>query len=215
MTKISLSSDIQGISKPIGKCLEHSKEIECSFGTFTLYPITDITIAIYGKGEFVKNVGEVDFIGKNFEPVSEETNMNMCFETGETEKVIFKGIVILENNKILILNKQDCTIQQIISLDKFLETLNRAYSAMDKSFHLDPCTSEAYYATMLGYRIINAKDKYPEILKILKSLEKELEEWLEKFNQKIKDRKTITLPELDKRDSKKAELELLKNILQD
>lgn len=213
MTKISLSSDIQGISKPIGKCLEHSKEIECSFGTFTLYPITDITIAIYGEGEFVKNVGEVDFIGKNFEPVSEETNM--CFETGETEKVIFKGIVILENNKILILNKQDCTIQQIISLDKFLETLNRAYSATDKSFHLDPCTSEAYYATMLGYRIINAKDKYLEILKILKSLKKELEEWLEKFNQKIKDRKTITLPELNKRDSKKAELELLKNILQD
>ena len=153
-------------------------------------------------------MGEVDFIGKNFEPVSEETNM--CFETGETEKVIFKGIVILENNKILILNKQDYTMQQIISLDKFLET-----SAMDKSFKLDPCTSKAYYATMLGHRIINAKDKYPEILKILKSLKKELEEWLEKFNQKIKDRKTIALPELNKRDSKKAELELLKNILQD
>lgn len=158
-------------------------------------------------------MGEVDFIGKNFEPVSEETNM--CFETGETEKIIFKGIAILENNKMLILNKQDYTIQQIISLDKFLEILNRAYSAMNKSFHLDPCTSEAYYATMLGHRIINAKDKYPEILKILRSLEKELEEWLEKFNQKIKDRKTITLPELDKRDSKKAELELIKNILQD
>ena len=213
MTKISLSSNIQGISKPIGERLEHSKEIECSFGIFKLYPITDITIAIYGKGEYVKNVGKVDFIGKNFEPVSEKTNM--CFETGETEKVIFKGIVMLENNKMLILNKQDYTIQQIISLDKFSETLNRAYSAMDKSFHLDPCTSEAYYATMLGHRIINAKDKYPEILKILKSLEKELEEWLEKFNQKIKDRKTITLPELDKCYSKKAELELLKNILQD
>lgn len=66
MTKISLSSDIQGISKPIGERLEHSKEIECSFGIFTLYPITDITIAIYGKGEYVKNVGKVDFIGKNF-----------------------------------------------------------------------------------------------------------------------------------------------------
>lgn len=213
MTKTSLSSDIQGISKPIGKRLEHSKKIECSFGTFTLYPITDITIAIYSNGEFVKNVGEVDFIGKNFQPISKE--VNMCCNTKEFEKLIFKGIAILENNKMLILNIQDYTIQQIISLDKFLETLNCAYSAMDRSSDLDPCTSEAYYAKMLGYRIIDAKDKYPEILKILKSLEKELEEWLEKFNQKIKDGKTITLPELDKRDSKKAELELLKNILQD
>lgn len=214
MTKNNISLiDIKDISKLLGKRLEHSKEIQCSFGTFTLYPITDITIAIYSNGEFTENVGQVDFVGKDFEPVSEETNM--CFETGETEKIIFKGIAILENNKMLILNKQDYTIQQIISLDKFLEILNRAYSAMDKSFDLDPCTSKAYYATILGHRIINAKDKYPEILKILRSLEKELEEWLEKFNQKIKDRKTITLPELDKRDSKKAELELIKNILQD
>ncbi len=104
-------------------------------------------------------------------------------------------------------------MQQIISLDKFLETLNCAYSAMDRSFNLDPCTSEAYYTTMLGYRITDAKDKYPEILKILRYLEKELEEWLEKFNQKIKDGKTITLSELDKRDSKKSELESLKNSL--
>jgi hypothetical protein len=215
MTKNSISlSDIKDISKPLySEYIEHGYKIKCSFETFTLYPITDLTIAIYSRGEYVKNVGEVDYIGKKFEPIDE--GVNMCFDPLEIEKIIFKGIVILENNKMLILNKQDCTIQQIISLDKFLETLNRAYSAMDKSFDLDPCTSEAYYATMLGHRIINAKDKYPEILKILRSLEKELEEWLEKLNQKIKDRKTITLPELDKRDSKKAELELLKNILQD
>lgn len=214
MTKNNISLiDIKDISKPLGKRLEHSKEIQYSFGTFTLYPITDITIAIYSNGEFTENVGQVDFVGKNFEPISE--GVNMCRNTGEIEKFIFKGIAILENNKMLILNKQDYTIQQIISLDKFLEILNRAYSAIDKSFDLDPCTSKAYYATMLGHRIINAKDKYPEILKILRSLEKELEKWLEKFNQKIKDRKTITLPELDKRDSKKAELELIKNILQD
>lgn len=212
MNKLTLS-DI----KPLcSKCIKHGYKIECSFGTFTLYPITNLTIAIYSCGEFTKNVGELnstDFARKDFQPVSKKANM--CLNTGETEKFIFKGIAILENNTVLILNEQDYTVQQIISLDKFLEILNLAYSTMDKSFDLDPCTSKAYYNAMLGYRITDARDKYPEILKILRSFKKELEEWLEKFNQKIKDRKTITLPELDKRDSKKAELELLKNILQD
>ena len=176
MTKISLSSDIQGISKQLySECIEHGHKIKCSFGEFQLYPITDLMIAIYSHGEFRKNVGEIDpfsFAGKNFEPITEGTSI--CFETGEIEKVIFKGIVtLLKNNKVLILNKQDYTLQQIISLDKFLETLNCAYSAMDRSFNLDPCTSEAYYATMLGYRITDAKDKYPEILKTLRSFEKD------------------------------------------
>ena len=169
MTKISLSSDIQGIFKLLGKRLEHSKEIQCSFGTFTLYPITDITIAIYSNGEFTKNVGQVDFVGKDFQPISE--GVNMCCNTLEVQKIIFKGIaILLENNTVLILNEQDYTVQQIISLDKFLETLNCAYSAMEKSFNLDPCTSEAYYAKMLGYKITDASDKYPEILR---SFEKE------------------------------------------
>ena len=219
MTKnISISlSDIKDISKPLySEYIEHGYKIKCSFGEFQLHPITDLTIAIYSRGEFTKNVGEIDpfsFACKKFEPVSEEANM--CFDTGEIERVIFKGIAIpLENNKVLILNKQDHTIQQIISFNEISETLNRAYSVMDKSFNLDPCTSEAYYATMLGYRIIDARNKYPEILKILRSFKKDLEEWLEKFDQKIKDGKTITLPELDERDSKKAELELLKNKLE-
>ena len=44
MNKIApLSRDIQDISKLLGKHLEHSKKIECSFETLTLYPITDIT----------------------------------------------------------------------------------------------------------------------------------------------------------------------------
>ena len=73
----------------------------------------------------------------------------------------------------LILNKQDYTVQQIISLDEFLRTLNCAYSAMDKSCNLDQCTSKAYYRKMLGHRIIDARDKYSEILKILRSFEKE------------------------------------------
>ena len=176
MTKTSLSSDIQGISKQLySECIEHGHKIKCSFREFQLYPITDLMIAIYSHGEFRKNVGEIDpfsFAGKNFEPITEGTNI--CFETGEIEKVIFKGIVtLLKNNKVLILNKQDYTLQQIISLDKFLETLNCAYSAMDRSFNLDPCTSEAYYTTMLGYRITDAKDKYPEILKTLRSFEKD------------------------------------------
>lgn len=85
---------------------------------------------------------------------------------------------------------------------------------------------------MLGYKFIDISDKEQEILEGLEAsmhLEKELEEkrrqtlndieelegWLEKFNQKIKDGKTITLPELDKRDSKKAELESLKKKLKD
>ena len=85
-----LSRDIQDISKLLGERLEHSKKIECSFGTLTLYPITDLTIAIYSHGEYVKNVGEVDYTGKKFEPISEE--VNMCFDPLETEKVIFKGI---------------------------------------------------------------------------------------------------------------------------
>lgn len=173
MNKIApLSRDIQDISKLLGKHLEHSKKIECSFETLTLYPITDITIAIYSNGEFVKGVGEVDYIGKNFEPISE--GVNMCCNTQEIEKIIFKGIIILlKDGTVLILNKQDYTVQQIISLDEFLRTLNCAYSAMDKSCNLDQCTSKAYYRKMLGHRIIDARDKYSEILKILRSFEKE------------------------------------------
>ena len=229
MAKISLSSDIQGISKPIGKRLEHSKEIECSFGTFTLYPITDITIAIYGKGEYVENVGEVDFIGKKFEPIDE--GVNMCFDPLEIEKIIFKGItILLENGAVLILNKQNYAVQQITSVDEISETLNYRYSMMDKSFDFDPCTSERYYKQMLGYKFIDISNRAPEILeglKVMKSFEEELEKerqcianqieelerWLNNFDQKVKDGKIITLPELNERDSKIAELESLKNSL--
>lgn len=67
MTKNNISLiDIKDISKLLGKRLEHSKEIQCSFGTFTLYPITDITIAIYGKGEFVKKRGRSRFYRQKF-----------------------------------------------------------------------------------------------------------------------------------------------------
>ena len=224
-----LSRDIQDISKLLGERLEHSKKIECSFGTLTLYPITDLTIAIYSHGEYVKNVGEVDYTGKKFEPTSEE--VNMCFDPLETEKVIFKGIaILLKDGTVLILNKQDYTVQQVISLDEFLKTLNCAYSAMDKSCNLDQCTSEAYYRKMLGHRIIDISNKAPEILEgleALKSYEKELEEerqrilaeieelekWLGEFNRKGEDGKMITFEELAKRDSKKSKLESLKNSL--
>lgn len=207
MTKISLSSDIQGIFKLLGKRLKHSKEIQCSFGTFTLYPITDMTIAIYSRGEFTKNVGEID-------PFS------------FAKRVIFKGIaILLEKDEVLILNKQDYTVQQTTSVDEISEVLNSRYLKMDKTYDLDPCTSESYYNQMLGYKFIDISDKEQEILeqlekglkerqRILAEIE-ELEGWLEKFNQKIKDGKTITLPELDKRDSKKAELESLKKKLKD
>lgn len=207
MTKISLSSDIQGIFKLLGKRLKHSKEIQCSFGTFTLYPITDMTIAIYSRGEFTKNVGEID-------PFS------------FAERIIFKGIaILLEKDEVLILNKQDYTVQQTTSVDEISEVLNSRYLKMDKTYDLDPCTSESYYNQMLGYKFIDISDKEQEILeqlekglkerqRILAEIE-ELEGWLEKFNQKIKDGKTITLPELDKRDSKKAELESLKKKLKD
>ena len=207
MTKISLSSDIQGIFKLLGKRLKHSKEIQCSFGTFTLYPITDMTIAIYSRGEFTKNVGEID-------PFS------------FAERVIFKGIaILLEKDEVLILNKQDYTVQQTTSVDEISEVLNSRYLTMDKTYHLDQCTSESYYNQMLGYKFIDISDKEQEILEQLEKGLKErqrilaeiedLEGWLEKFNQKIKDGKTITLPELDKRDSKKAELESLKKKLKD
>lgn len=214
MTKNNISLiDIKDISKLLGKRLEHSKEIQCSFGTFTLYPITDMTIAIYSRGEFTKNVGEID-------PFS------------FAERVIFKGIaILLEKDEVLILNKQDYTVQQTTSVGEISEVLNSRYLTMDKTYDLDPCTSKSYYNQMLGYKFIDISDKEQEILEGLEasmSYEKELEEerqrilaeieelegWLEKFNQKIKDGKTITLPELDKRDSKKAELESLKNSLQ-
>lgn len=177
MNKIMPLSSNQDIFKLLEERLEYSKKIECSFETLMLYPITDITIAIYSNGEFTKNVGQVDFVGKDFQPVSEK--VNMCCNTKELQKIIFKGIaILLEKDEVLILNKQDYTVQQIISLDEMADTLNCAYSAMNKSFHLDPCTSEAYYAKMLGYRITDASDKYPEILEGLEvsmSLEKELE----------------------------------------
>ena len=180
MTKISLSSDIQGIFKLLGKRLKHSKEIQCSFGTFTLYPITDMTIAIYSRGEFTKNVGEID-------PFS------------FAERVIFKGIsILLEKDEVLILNKQDYTVQQTTSVDEISEVLNSRYLKMDKTYDLDPCTSESYYNQMLGYKFIDISDKEQEILeqlekglkerqRILAEIE-ELEGWLEKFNQKIKAR---------------------------
>lgn len=95
---------------------------------------------------------------------------------------------------------------------------------MDKSFDLDPCTSERYYKQMLGYKFIDISNEAPEILEqlekglkerqqILDKIE-ELEKWLEKFDQKIKDRKTITSQELNERDSKKSELDSLKNKLE-
>lgn len=116
-------------------------------------------------------------------------------------------------------------MQQTTSVDEISEVLNSRYLKMDKTYDLDPCTSESYYNQMLGYKFIDISDKEQEILeqlekglkerqRILAEIE-ELEGWLEKFNQKIKDGKTITLPELDKRDSKKAELESLKKKLKD
>ena len=235
MTKNISLSDIKDISKQLyNECIEHGYKIKFPSEEVQLYPITDLTIAIYSRGEFTKNVGEIDpfsFVGKNFQPISE--GVNMCCNTLEIEKVIFKGIaVLLENGAVLILNKQDRTVQQIISVNEISEILNNRYSMMDKSFDLDPCTSERYYKQMLGYKFIDISNEAPEILeglKVMKSFEEELEKerqcianqieelerWLNNFDQKVKDRKTITLPELDKRDSKKAELELLKNILQD
>lgn len=217
-----LSSNIQDIFKLLEERLEYSKKIECSFRTFTLYPITDLTIAIYSRGEFVENVGEVDFARKNFQPISEE--VNMCCNTKEFERVIFKGIaILLEKDEVLILNKQDYTVQQIISLDKISEVLNYRYLMMDKTYHLDPCTSESYYKQMLGYKFIDISNEAPEILEqlekglkerqqILDKIE-ELEEWLGEFNRKGEDGKMIAFEELAKRDSKKAKLESLKNSL--
>lgn len=155
----------------------------------------------------------------------------MCYNTLEIEKVIFKGIAIsLENGALLILNKQDYTVQQIILVDEISETLNYRYLMMDNSFDLDPCTSERYYKQMLGYKFIDISNKAPEILeqlKISRSFEKEmeeerqhildkieeLEEWLNKFNQKVEDGKVVTSQELNERDFKIAELESLKNSL--
>ena len=214
MTKNISLSDIKDISKSLySECIEHGYKIKFPSEEVQLYPITDLTIAIYSRGEFTKNVGEIDpfsFACKKFEPVSE--GVNMCCNTLEIEKVIFKGIaVLLENGAVLILNKQDRTVQQIISM-------------MDKSFDLDPCTSERYYKQMLGYKFIDISNEAPEILEqlekglkerqqILDKIE-ELEKWLEKFDQKIKDRKTITSQELNERDSKKSELDSLKNKLE-
>ena len=205
MTKNISLSDIKDISKSLySECIEHGYKIKFPSEEVQLYPITDLTIAIYSRGEFTKNVGEIDpfsFACKKFEPVSE--GVNMCCNTLEIEKVIFKGIaVLLENGAVLILNKQDRTVQQIISVNEISEILNNRYSMMDKSFDLDPCTSERYYKQMLGYKFIDISNEAPEILeqlekglkerqKILDKIE-ELEKWLEKFDQKIKDRKTNT-----------------------
>lgn len=228
---ISISlSDIKDISKPLySKCIEHGHKIKFSSIEFQLHPITDLTIAIYSRGEYVKNVGEVDYIGKKFEPIDE--GVNMCFDPLEIEKIIFKGItILLENGAVLILNKQNYAVQQITSVDEISETLNYRYSMMDKSFDFDPCTSERYYKQMLGYKFIDISNRAPEILeglKVMKSFEeelekerqcianqiKELERWLNNFDQKVKDGKIITLPELNERDSKIAELESLKNSL--
>ena len=115
-------------------------------------------------------------------------------------------------------------------MDEISETLNYRYSMMDKSFDFDPCTSERYYKQMLGYKFIDISNRAPEILeglKVMKSFEEELEKerqcianqieelerWLNNFDQKVKDGKIITLPELNERDSKIAELESLKNSL--
>lgn len=227
MTKNISLSDIKDISKSLySECIEHGYKIKFPSEEVQLYPITDLTIAIYSRGEFTKNVGEIDpfsFACKKFEPVSE--GVNMCCNTLEIEKVIFKDIaVLLENGAVLILNKQDRTVQQIISVNEISEILNNRYSMMDKSFDLDPCTSERYYKQMLGYKFIDISNEAPEILeqlekgmkerqKILDKIE-ELEKWLEKFDQKIKDRKTITSQELNERDSKKSELDSLKNKLE-
>lgn len=227
MTKNISLSDIKDISKSLySECIEHGYKIKFPSEEVQLYPITDLTIAIYSRGEFTKNVGEIDpfsFACKKFEPVSE--GVNMCCNTLEIEKVIFKGIaVLLENGAVLILNKQDRTVQQIISVNEISEILNNRYSMVDKSFDLDPCTSERYYKQMLGYKFIDISNEAPEILEqlekglkerqqILDKIE-ELEKWLEKFDQKIKDRKTITSQELNERDSKKSELDSLKNKLE-
>ena len=227
MTKNISLSDIKDISKSLySECIEHGYKIKFPSEEVQLYPITDLTIAIYSRGEFTKNVGEIDpfsFACKKFEPVSE--GVNMCCNTLEIEKVIFKGIaVLLENGAVLILNKQDRTVQQIISVNEISEILNNRYSMMDKSFDLDPCTSERYYKQMLGYKFIDISNEAPEILEqlekglkerqqILDKIE-ELGKWLEKFDQKIKDRKTITSQELNERDSKKSELDSLKNKLE-
>ena len=157
----------------------------------------------------------------------------MCCNTKEIEKVIFNGIaILLENGAVLILNKQDYTVQQITSVDEISEVLNYHYLMMDSSFDLDPCTSERYYEQMLGYKFIDISNKAPEILEgleALKSYEKELEEerqrilaeigelkeWLDEFNKKGEDGKMITFEELTKRDSKKAKWESLEKKLKD
>ena len=157
----------------------------------------------------------------------------MCCNTLEIEKFIFEGIaILLENSAVLILNKQDYSVQQITSVDEISEVLNHRYLMMDKAFELDPCTSKRYYNQMLGYKFIDISNKAPEILEgleVLKSYEKELEEerqhilaeikelegWLYKFDKKCEDGKMIAPTELNKRDSKKSELESLKNGLQD
>jgi hypothetical protein len=230
MNKNISLSDIKDISKSLySKCIEHGYKIKFSSIEFQLHPITDLTIAIYSRGEYVKNVGEVDYIGKKFEPIDE--GVNMCFDPLEIEKIIFKGItILLENGAVLILNKQNYAVQQITSVDEISETLNYRYSMMDKSFDFDPCTSERYYKQMLGYKFIDISNRAPEILeglKVMKSFEEELEKerqcianqieelerWLNNFDQKVKDGKIITLPELNERDSKIAELESLKNSL--
>lgn len=230
MNKNISLSDIKDISKSLySKCIEHGYKIKFSSIEFQLHQITDLTIAIYSRGEYVKNVGEVDYIGKKFEPIDE--GVNMCFDPLEIEKIIFKGItILLENGAVLILNKQNYAVQQITSVDEISETLNYRYSMMDKSFDFDPCTSERYYKQMLGYKFIDISNRAPEILeglKVMKSFEEELEKerqcianqieelerWLNNFDQKVKDGKIITLPELNERDSKIAELESLKNSL--
>lgn len=228
MTKNNISlSDIKDISKSLySECIEHGHKIKYPFGEFQLHPITDLTIAIYSRGEFTKNVGEIDpfsFVGKNFQPISE--GVNMCCNTLEIERVIFKGIaILLENGAVLILNKQDRTVQQIISVNEISEILNNRYSMMDKSFDLDPCTSERYYNQMLGYKFIDISNEAPEILEQLEKWLKErqqildkieeLEEWLNNFNQKVEDGKDITSQELNECDSKKSELDSLKNKLE-
>ena len=235
MNKNISLSDIKDISKSLySECIEHGHKIKCPFGEFQLHPITDLTIAIYSRGEFTKNVGEIDpfsFACKKFEPVSE--GVNMCCNTLEFEKVIFKGIaILLENGAVLILNRQDYSVQQITSVDEISEVLNYHYLTMDKTYDLDPCTSERYHKQMLGYKFIDISNKAPEILEgleALKSYEKELEEerqrilaeieelekWLGEFNRKGEDGKMITFEELAKRDSKKSKLESLKKNLKD